>query len=31
VEADASWLSIKVPPDAAEILADFALLLPHPL
>ena len=31
VEADASWLSVKVPPDAADTLADFASLLPRPL
>jgi hypothetical protein len=30
VEADASWLSIRVPPDAAGILEDFASLLPTP-
>jgi hypothetical protein len=29
VEADASWLSVTVPPAAAEILADFASLLPR--
>jgi hypothetical protein len=31
VEADASWLSVKVPPDAADVLADFVSLLPRPL
>jgi hypothetical protein len=31
VEADASWLSLKVPPDAAEILDGFVSLLPQPL
>jgi hypothetical protein len=31
VEADASWLSVTVPPEAADVLADFASLLPHPL
>jgi hypothetical protein len=31
VEADASWLSVTVPPDAADALADFASLLPHPV
>jgi hypothetical protein len=31
VEAGASWLSIKVPPDAAATLAEFASLLPRPL
>jgi hypothetical protein len=31
VEADASWLSIEVPPDAAGALADFVSLLPRPL
>jgi hypothetical protein len=30
VEADACWLSITVPPDAADILDDFASLLPTP-
>jgi hypothetical protein len=30
VEADACWLSIKVPPDAARTLEDFASLLPAP-
>jgi hypothetical protein len=30
VEADASWLSITVPPDAADTLEDFASLLPTP-
>jgi hypothetical protein len=31
VEADASWLSVKVPPDAVDTLADFVSLLPRPL
>jgi hypothetical protein len=31
VEADASWLSVKVPPDAADTLEDFVSLLPRPL
>jgi hypothetical protein len=31
VEADASWLSVKVPPDASDILAGFASLFPQPL
>ncbi len=31
VEADASWLSVAVPPDAADALADFVSLLPRPL
>jgi hypothetical protein len=31
VEADASWLSIKVPSDATDTLADFVSLLPRPL
>jgi hypothetical protein len=31
VEADACWLSVTVPPDAAGVLADFASLLPRPL
>jgi hypothetical protein len=31
VEADASWLSVTVPPDAAEILAGFVSLLPQRL
>jgi hypothetical protein len=31
VEADASWLSVKVAPDASNILADFASLLPRPV
>jgi hypothetical protein len=30
VEADASWLSIRVPPDAADTLEGFASLLPAP-
>jgi len=30
VEVDASWLSIKVPPDAADTLEDFVSLLPTP-
>jgi hypothetical protein len=30
VESDACWLSIKVPPDAAGTLEDFASLLPVP-
>jgi hypothetical protein len=30
VEADASWLSIRVPPDAADTLEDFVSLLPTP-
>jgi len=30
VEADACWLSIKVPPDAVGALEDFASLLPAP-
>jgi hypothetical protein len=28
IEADASWLSIEVPPDASAILTEFASLLP---
>jgi hypothetical protein len=31
VEADASWLSITVPPEAADTLADFVSLLPRPV
>jgi hypothetical protein len=31
VESDASWLSVAVPPDAAETLADFMSLLPRPI
>jgi hypothetical protein len=31
VEADASWLSVKVPTDAKGTLADFVSLLPRPL
>jgi hypothetical protein len=30
VEADASWLAIKVPPDAADTLEGFVSLLPTP-
>jgi hypothetical protein len=30
VEAEACWLSITVPPDAADTLEDFASLLPIP-
>jgi hypothetical protein len=30
VEADASWLSIRVPPDGAATLEDFVSLLPTP-
>jgi hypothetical protein len=28
-EADASWLSVRVPPDASGILSEFASLLPR--
>jgi hypothetical protein len=28
VEADASWLSVTVPPDASGVLTEFASLLP---
>ena len=30
IEADARWLHIEVPPDAAGVLDDFAELLPMP-
>jgi hypothetical protein len=30
VEEDASWLSVTVPPDAADALEDLASLLPIP-
>jgi hypothetical protein len=29
VEADSSWLSVQVPPEATGVLADFAALLPR--
>jgi arsenate reductase len=31
VEADASWLSVKVPPDAVDTLAGFVSMLPRRL
>jgi hypothetical protein len=30
VETDASWLTVEVPPDAADTLAAFVSLLPPP-
>jgi hypothetical protein len=29
IDADASWLSVRVPPDALGILSEFASLLPR--